>query len=168
MNILDHALRAAGIRACILIAALLLLGACQSPPPAPAQARVATLQKLGFVAAPDGWQLDLGVKLLFDTDSTELSDSGRSGLTKLARELSAAGITRLRVDGHTDNQGSVRHNAGLSLRRAEAVAKLLSETGWRNLMVDRQGLGAERPVANNASADGRAQNRRVVITVTID
>jgi outer membrane protein OmpA-like peptidoglycan-associated protein len=168
MNIPSLAPRTARSRACILIATLLALVACQSPPPAPAQARVATLQKLGFVAAPEGWQLDLGVKLLFDSDSADLSDAGRSGLAKLARELHAAGITHLRVDGHTDNQGSTRHNAGLSLRRAEAVVKLLQQTGWRDLTVDHQGLGAERPVADNATTGGRAQNRRVVITVTID
>lgn len=167
MNIIKYALGALGPRACTVIAVLLLLAACQTPP-TPTQARVATLHKLGFVAAPEGWQLDLGVKLLFDTDSSELSTSGRSELTRLARELREAGITHLRVDGHTDRQGSVRYNADLSLRRADAVAWLLDQSGWRDLKVDRQGFGAERPVADNATAEGRAQNRRVVITVTID
>jgi outer membrane protein OmpA-like peptidoglycan-associated protein len=158
-----------GRRAAIVFALATLLGCQSAPPAASPQARVQTLQRLGFVAAPDGqWELDLGIKLLFDSDSAELSVSGRTSLARLARELRDAGIARMRVDGHTDDQGSARYNAALSLRRADAVARLLAENGWQGSTLERQGLGAQRPVADNTTAQGRAQNRRVVLTVSIE
>ena len=146
-----------------------LLG-CQSAPPGLApQASAQALQRLGFVVAPDGtWELDLGIKLLFDSDSAQLSSGGRLSLLRLARELRDAGVSRMRVDGHTDDQGSARYNAALSLRRAAAVAQLLAQNGWQGTALERQGRGAERPVADNATAEGRAQNRRVVLTVSIE
>lgn len=155
------------LTASIALLALTVLSGCQHAPPAAApQAR--TLQRLGFVPADDGWQLDLGVKLLFESDSAELSAGGREGLARLAGELRSVGISRMRIDGHTDNEGSARHNAALSLRRADAVARLLVDLGWPDRALQRKGFGPDWPVAANTSAEGRAQNRRVVITVTVD
>lgn len=156
------------LTALLALLALTVLTACQHAPAPAAPAQVRTLQRLGFVAADDGWQLDLGVKLLFESDSAQLSPSGREGLTRLAGELRSVGIARMRIDGHTDNEGSARHNAALALRRADAVARLLVEMGWHERALQRKGFGPERPVADNTTAEGRAQNRRVVITVTAD
>lgn len=161
---------------CRLLLALLaglLVSACQTPPaatpmPAPTEARVIALKSLGFVPQADSWELSLGVKLLFDTNVDRLSDDGRSALRSMARTLREVGIDRLRVEGHTDNVGTARYNQGLSLRRAESVARELEQAGMPPQSIQRIGLGYSRPVADNASVDGRAQNRRVVITVRAD
>ncbi len=154
----------------------LALAACQSAPPpaAPAPAaptradKVQALQQLGFVATDDSWELNLGVKLLFDTDVDVLSKQGQEALADVARSLTRVGIERVRVDGHTDDVGSARYNDQLSLRRAESVARQLARAGMNDAAIERRGFGFTRPVASNATAEGRAQNRRVVVTVRVD
>ena len=156
--------------------AALVVSACQTPPPAPAaapaptpaEARATTLKSLGFVPQAEGWELSLGMKLLFDTDVDRLTDDGRGALRSMARTLREVGIERVRVEGHTDNVGTARYNQLLSLRRAESVARELERAGMPPQSIQRAGLGFTKPVADNASADGRAQNRRVVITVRAD
>lgn len=152
---------------------LLLLAACQSTPPAGATAstreqKVAALQQLGFVPADSAWELNLGVKLLFETNIDELSTEGREAVASVARALTRVGIDRVLVEGHTDNVGPARYNEQLSLRRAETVAQQLVKVGLQDSMIERRGLGLSKPVADNATAEGRAQNRRVVVTVRVD
>jgi outer membrane protein OmpA-like peptidoglycan-associated protein len=151
------------------------LTACQTPPPpapppapAPKEQRIAALKTVGFVPAEDGWELSLGVKLLFPTDVEVVSDAGRQAIDEVLRTLRKVGIEKIRVEGHTDNVGSAKYNAGLSMRRAESVARLLVAAGWNSESVERRGFGFDKPVADNATPAGRAQNRRVVITVQVD
>jgi outer membrane protein OmpA-like peptidoglycan-associated protein len=160
-------------RVLLALLAGLLASACQTPPAAapvhaPIEARVTALKSLGFVPQVDSWELSLGVKLLFDTDVDRLSDDGRAALRSMARTLREVGIDKLRVEGHTDNVGTARYNQGLSLRRAESVARELEQAGMPPQSIQRIGMGFNKPVADNASVDGRAQNRRVVITVRAD
>ena len=72
---------------------------------------------------------------------------------------------RFMVEGHTDNTGTVAANSELSLRRAIAVRDYLINQGVAASSTDVAGLGSSRPVADNATADGRARNRRVEIVV---
>ncbi|WP_341891367.1 OmpA family protein [Variovorax sp. YR752] len=150
--------------------ATMLLPGCQTAPPARDSRveRVAALQRLGFVAADDQWELNLGVKLLFESNVDELSDAGRDAVAGVARGLGSVGIERVIVEGHTDNVGSARHNETLSLRRAQTVALRLVQGGMSDAAIERRGLGFSRPVADNATPEGRAQNRRVVVTVRVD
>ncbi|HSW22213.1 MAG TPA: OmpA family protein [Burkholderiaceae bacterium] len=141
---------------------------CSTPAAPPKEAKIATLKQLGFTPASDGWEISLGVKLLFDSDVDSLSDQGRTAVSDLARTLREVGIDRIRVDGHTDNVGSDKYNAGLSRRRAESVAQHLVKVGWRDETIERHGFGADKPVADNATPAGRAQNRRVVIAVQVE
>jgi outer membrane protein OmpA-like peptidoglycan-associated protein len=154
---------------CAWIAALccVLVAGCSTPPPATKEAKIATLKKLGFTPSGDEWELSLGVKLLFDSNVDALSDVGREAVSSLARTLRELRIERIRVDGHTDNVGSEKYNAGLSRRRAESVAQYLLGVGWRDDAIERHGFGADKPVADNATPSGRAQNRRVVIAVQV-
>jgi outer membrane protein OmpA-like peptidoglycan-associated protein len=146
----------------------LVLG-CSTPPlPPPKEAKIATLRKIGFTPAAEGWELSLGVKLLFESDVDALSNEGRAAVSDLARTLRELGIERIRVDGHTDNVGSDKYNAGLSMRRAESVAQYLVGVGWREGAIERYGFGPSKPVADNGTPAGRAQNRRVVIAVQVD
>lgn len=150
--------------------ATMLLPGCQTTPPTRdgRVERIAALQRLGFVAADDQWELNLGVKLLFESNADELSDAGRESVAGVARGLGSAGIERVIVEGHTDNVGSARHNETLSLRRAQSVAQQLVQGGMSDAAIERRGLGFSRPVADNATPEGRAQNRRVVVTVRVD
>lgn len=155
------------------LAPMLLMAACQSTPPARAPAatreqKVAALQQLGFVPADSAWELNLGVKLLFETNIDELSVEGREAVASVARALTRVGIDRVLIEGHTDNVGPARYNEPLSLRRAETVAQQFVKVGLQDSMIERRGLGFSKPVADNATAEGRAQNRRVVVTVRVD
>lgn len=150
-----------------------LLGACRTAPaPAPGAPgraeRVAALQGMGFVPVDDGWELNLGVKLLFASDVDVLSPEGGTAIDAVARSLKSVGIERVTVEGHTDNVGSARHNEMLSLRRAESVARQLVRAGLRDEAIQRRGFGFTKPIADNATPEGRAQNRRVVVTVGVD
>jgi outer membrane protein OmpA-like peptidoglycan-associated protein len=78
------------------------------------------------------------------------------------------GVERVIVEGHTDSVGSARLNEALSLRRAESVAQQLELSGMKPAGIERRGLGFDKPIADNATAEGRAQNRRVVVTVRAD
>jgi len=158
------------------LSCVLVLGCSVAPPstspsvpaPNPQEAKITALRNLGFAPANDGWELSLGVKLLFDSDVDSLSGEGRVAVADIARQLSALGIERIRVEGHTDNVGTAKYNAALSQRRAESVAQCLAKIGWRNDAIERHGFGADNPVADNATPAGRAQNRRVVIAVQVE
>jgi outer membrane protein OmpA-like peptidoglycan-associated protein len=154
-----------------VLAALLTIAlvGCQTPPASDSRGRkVAALRQLGFVAADDNWELNLGVKLLFDSNVDELSPEGRAAVADVAQSLTAVGIERVMVEGHTDNVGTARHNEVLSLRRAESVAQQLVNGGLNEGAIERRGLGFAKPVADNTTPEGRAQNRRVVVTVRVD
>jgi outer membrane protein OmpA-like peptidoglycan-associated protein len=155
-------------RAWIAALCCVVVGCSTTPPAVTKETKVATLKKLGFTPTGDEWELSLGVKLLFDSDVDSLSDDGRAAVSRLAGTLREVGIDHIRVDGHTDNVGSEKYNAGLSLRRAESVAQYLVGVGWRNDAIERHGFGADKPVADNATPLGRAQNRRVVIAVQVE
>ena len=159
-----------------LIAALcsLLVVGCSTTPtasvPAPSgkEAVVAGLRSLGFVSTDEGWELSLGVKLLFDSNVDTLSGDGRAAVEDMAHSLKALGVERIRVEGHTDNVGTAKYNVGLSQRRADSVAQHLVKSGWSEDTIERRGFGADKPIADNATVSGRAQNRRVVIAVQVE
>jgi outer membrane protein OmpA-like peptidoglycan-associated protein len=159
-------------RAWIAALVCVLAVGCSTAPPKPApsakEAKISALRTLGFAPATDGWELSLGVKLLFESDVDDVSGQGRAAVADLARTLGTLGIERIRVEGHTDNVGSAKYNMGLSQRRAESVAQHLVKIGWRNDMIERRGYGESKPVADNTTPSGRAQNRRVVIAVQVD
>ena len=73
---------------------------------------------------------------------------------------------RFNVEGHTDNTGTVTANNELSLRRAISVRDYLISQRVAASSIDVAGLGQSRPVADNATAEGRTRNRRVEIVVS--
>lgn len=145
------------------------LGACQSLPPGrftPAQVKV--LRELGFTESDEGWMLNLSGKVLFAFAEDRLGPSEMETVAHLARTLQAAGLSRLRIEGHTDNVGEAAINQRLSLRRAEMVAREFEARGLPGSGIQTRGLGMTRPVADNATEAGRAQNRRVSLIVLSD
>ena len=96
----------------------------------------------------------------------------RVTLIQAAEELASIGDilakypqNRIEVKGFTDATGKPSYNEALSLRRAEAVRKVLVERGVKEAQVLAIGMGQTNPVASNATSDGRAKNRRVELHI---
>ncbi len=104
--------------------------------------------------------------ILFATDSASLNPNLRSDLFVLAESLNKYPQSIVTVTGHTDNTGSAGYNQDLSERRASSVASVLRSGGVSSSRLRVVGAGENRPIATNQTAAGRAQNRRVDITIT--
>jgi outer membrane protein OmpA-like peptidoglycan-associated protein len=99
----------------------------------------------------------------FASGSASLAPSALASLRAMFKSIGAK--KKLRIEAHTDDQGSDAANLALSQRRADAVKKALVGSGIAASRISAVGRGEAAPVADNASADGRARNRRVEITV---
>ncbi len=102
----------------------------------------------------------------FATGTANLSNAAREGLARFSGIVASYPGLRFTVEGHTDNTGSPAANTELSLRRAIAVRDYLIGQGPAASSIDVDGLGSSRPAADNASAEGRARNRRVEIALS--
>lgn len=100
----------------------------------------------------------------FATDSAELVPESHYVLDYGVATLKKYPQLVIEVHGHTDNTGSVKHNLLLSQRRAESVMKYLQDHGVTNTMTAK-GYGKEHPIADNSTADGRLENRRVSLHI---
>ncbi|WP_416349420.1 OmpA family protein [Pararhodobacter sp.] len=103
--------------------------------------------------------------ILFATNSAELRGDLRADLTAIASNLQRYPDSQVIVTGHTDSTGTAAYNQSLSERRADSVASVLVTSGVPSRRVVARGAGLTQPVASNDTALGRAQNRRVVITI---
>lgn len=103
--------------------------------------------------------------VLFETDRAELKPGATRGLDQLAEALRTDDRGSVAIEGHTDATGSREHNVDLSLRRAQSVQAYLVGRGVSPQRISARGLGPDFPVADNASAGGRLQNRRVEVIV---
>jgi outer membrane protein OmpA-like peptidoglycan-associated protein len=158
----------------LALAVLALAAGCASPPPPSPPSppppgltprQVERLQSLGFTKVDDGWQLTLGASVLFGFGSDALSSGVQDTIGKLAGGLAEVGLLRARVEGHTDSVGGDEANQALSQRRAEAVARAMAAHGMPATGLITRGFGKSKPIADNQSEAGRAQNRRVAIIV---
>lgn len=119
----------------------------------------------GVQVERDGDQLKLIMpgSITFATGKAELQPSFYQTLGQLSTSFKNFKDNDLVVTGHTDSTGNSDANVGLSNRRAEAVAQYLRANGVASSRILTLGAGSSQPVASNATADGRAQNRRVEI-----
>jgi outer membrane protein OmpA-like peptidoglycan-associated protein len=99
--------------------------------------------------------------VLFAVDSASLTAPSRQTLEEVAAVLTEYSKTAVVVQGHTDSTGGEEHNQSLSERRAAAVRGYLIGRGVDAGRLAAVGYGEDMPVASNASAAGRQQNRRV-------
>jgi outer membrane protein OmpA-like peptidoglycan-associated protein len=112
-----------------------------------------------------GTVITLSGAVLFATGKSELLPIAKQKIDEVAKALKDQGWKGLLVEGHTDSQGSASKNQELSQARAEAVRSQLISNGLPSDKIRAQGLGPSRPVADNNTAEGRANNRRVEIIV---
>jgi len=99
----------------------------------------------------------------FEFDSDGITGQGNDRIDAAIAEMNACPGLPFQIEGHTDSMGSEAYNEGLSLRRAEAVRRYLIRGGIDASRLDVQGLGEARPLADNDTSEGRAQNRRVAL-----
>jgi len=113
----------------------------------------------------DNIRLIMPGNITFETDSYNLKSSFYPVLNSVGLVLAKYADTTLRVTGYTDNTGSRQYNQTLSERRARSVADYLVTRELAQSRMYVQGLGPDDPIASNANAEGRAQNRRVELTI---
>ncbi|VXC89517.1 conserved hypothetical protein [Pseudomonas sp. 8Z] len=118
-------------------------------------------------AAPEPMEavrVELDVK--FDFDKAQVKQDSYGDIKALADFMKQYPSTSTVVEGHTDSVGSDKYNQGLSERRAKAVRDVLvNQYGVEGGRINAVGYGESRPVADNATAEGRAINRRVEAAV---
>jgi outer membrane protein OmpA-like peptidoglycan-associated protein len=112
-----------------------------------------------------GMVITLSGSVLFATGKYDLLPIARDKLDEVAKALNDQGYKSILVEGHTDSKGKASDNDTLSLKRAESVRTYLVSRGVPSDKIRATGLGSSRSIADNNTADGRANNRRVEIVV---
>ena len=124
----------------------------------------ATSLGIDVVEMPDGsLKVNIPSNVSFDTDKTDLKPALLPVLDSVARSLNQHPELRAKVVGHTDSTGALAHNQTLSVNRARSVTDYLSRQGVAATRLTIEGRGPNDPIGDNATADGRALNRRVEI-----
>ncbi len=136
------------------------------PPPAPAP-EPAPAPAPAPPPPPPPAKIVLGEAVLhFPNNGDALGAEATQAIQAVAAQLKAyPGDYTLVVSGHTSSLGPKAHNKALSLRRAEAVARILVEAGIPATRVQAVGVGPDQPVAENQTREGQSRNRRVEIDV---
>ncbi|ARW82429.1 MULTISPECIES: OmpA family protein [Aeromonas] len=145
---------------------LSVLAGCQSAPRGLTAEQIGVLKEQGFRLTDEGWTLDFSNRVLFANDSETLNPDTRVLVEKLGMTLLGVGLNKARIDGHTDSNGPEAYNDQLSLKRAKSVADVLVSVGMQPANLDIRGRGERDPVADNKTAAGRAENRRVGIIIS--
>jgi OOP family OmpA-OmpF porin len=109
--------------------------------------------------------VSLETDALFDVGKFTLKPAAKSKLDQLATDLKGIDVESVTIIGYTDSTGSEAYNQKLSVRRAESVRDYLVDRGVDPQKTVAKGMGEQQPVASNATAAGRAKNRRVTIDV---
>jgi outer membrane protein OmpA-like peptidoglycan-associated protein len=106
--------------------------------------------------------------VLFESGKATLLPGAEASISRISDYMRQYPKTRLIVEGHTDSQGSADVNQRLSLMRAQSVTDALIQRGISSDRLEAIGHGPEMPVATNATAEGRQQNRRVEVLFSDD
>ena len=127
------------------------------------------MDKLGAALAvkeePRGTVITLPGAVLFPTGKWDLLPGAKEKLDAVAEALKNQADHKMVVEGHTDSQGSPTSNMELAQKRAQTVRDYLVMRGVPDNIITANGIGQSRPVADNKTADGRSNNRRVEIIV---
>lgn len=124
------------------------------------------LAKLAEVKEDErGMIVTLSGSVLFRSGEAMLLPGAETKLSQVVDALSTMDPRNLVVEGHTDSQGSDQYNLGLAQRRADTVRSYLVSSGYPSGQVRSLGIGEGRPIADNNTNEGRANNRRVEIVI---
>lgn len=103
--------------------------------------------------------------ILFATNKSDLNEASKTSLSKFAASLVNNPDTDVKIVGHTDNTGTDAINDPLSQKRADAVKSYLTGHSVASARLTAEGRGSHEPVADNATAAGKSQNRRVEVFI---
>ncbi|MGD9965035.1 MAG: OmpA family protein [Hyphomonadaceae bacterium] len=131
---------------------------------APAASAGATVDRV----APNEVRVRMPSDITFDFNRADVKYQFMPHLTDLARTLARYSNMQVSIVGHADAIGSDEYNHRLSERRAWSVSEVLSQFGVDRYRIRTSGMGEWSPIATNATEWGRAQNRRVEISVRND
>lgn len=127
---------------------------------------LAALAKLAAVKEDErGLIITLSGSVLFRSGEATLMAGAQTQLDRVAEALLSSSSRNLLVEGFTDSQGSDQYNLELSQRRADAVREYLVQKGYPAGGIQARGIGEGRPIADNATSEGRANNRRVELVL---
>ena len=121
---------------------------------------VVTADDLATVLNRDG-QISLHIN--FDTGKATIKPDSQPIVDQIVAMMKANTSMQLSVEGHTDNVGSAQSNQALSQARAQTVVDAVARAGVAASRMTPVGYGQTKPIADNGTEDGRAQNRRVVL-----
>ena len=117
----------------------------------------------GVKVDPVGCGYNVQLNVTFATNSAELAGDSHAQLDRLVVALNSTPTLFAIIEGHTDSAGTQAHNQALSEQRAKSVADYLISQRISSSRLRWQGFGESQPIADNETAEGRAQNRRVVL-----
>lgn len=157
------------IRMIGLAAAVLLLAACSSKPPAPGPIGGVGGIGGGPGSFAPGSQQDLaataGDRVFFAYDQSDISSEGQQILQRQADWLKRYGQVTVTIEGHCDERGTREYNLALGERRAQAVKNVLVALGIPSARIRTISYGKERPIIVGSDEAGYAQNRVGITTV---
>ncbi|MGL5144660.1 MAG: OmpA family protein, partial [Acinetobacter junii] len=119
----------------------------------------------GFVLTEEGWSLGLPERLLFDFNKSDIKPENGKEIIRLAKQLNKYDLQKLKIVGHTDDIGNPEYNQKLSEERAQSVAGIFLNEGFKQTNLNVIGRGSNQPFVPNTSDENRASNRRVAIII---
>ena len=155
----------------LAVFAAVALQACQTPPPpapppAPAPVAVYTGPTLPIEQSDRGVQIFLPSAALFETGKSDLNvTKSEAYLRRVTQLLNTKTVNKIQLEGHTDTVGSATTNQALSEARAKSVREALVKLGIAPERISTAGYAFNRPVASNATEEGRKLNRRVELLI---
>ncbi|MEN9697400.1 MAG: hypothetical protein RLZ56_821 [Bacteroidota bacterium] len=105
--------------------------------------------------------------VFFESNAATLKANSNVELNALFHYLQSTPNARILIEGHTDNTGNAANNVMLSTKRANSIASYLIQKGIAAERISTKGHGANQPIADNNTAEGRAQNRRTSFTISL-
>ena len=123
----------------------------------------ATIERVG-----EGIKVTFDSGILFEVNKSDLQADARSNIENMAEVMKKYGDTEIVIQGHTDSSGPEEYNQSLSEKRADAVADYAVSQGILRSRIFTEGFGESQPIADNETAEGRKQNRRVELAIFVN
>ena len=152
------------IRISFIVLLCLTLAGCLSFGPLKYR-QVKMLKKEGFILTDEGWSLGLPERLLFDFNKADIKPEHGQKINRLAKQLNKYDLHKLKIVGHTDDIGHPEYNQKLSEERAQSVASIFVQQGFKPNDLTVIGRGSSQPFVPNTSDENRANNRRVAVII---